>query len=110
MLREGEVAHHRARHLIGVGGEVCRIEVVGCTSALQLESLFLAQGSGVLQGGICVPVAVNVLRCPLGYARVALVLTCVGNGAIRSSISCAERDIAVRAVVLIGVIPIDAMR
>ena len=49
MLREGEIAHHRARHLIGVGGEVCRIEVVGCTSALQLESLFLAQWRRVLQ-------------------------------------------------------------
>ena len=110
MLREGEIAHHREHHLVGVGGEVCRVEIVGCTSALQLEGLLLAQRRRVLQRGICVPVAVNVLRCPLGYARVALVLTCVGNGAIRSSISCAERDIAVRAVVLIGVIPIDAMR
>ena len=110
MLREGEVAHHGARHLIGVGGEVCRVEIVGRTRALQLESLLLAQGSGVLQGSIGVPVAVNVLRCPLGGARVALVLTCVGNGAIRASVSRAERDIAVRAVVLIGVIPIDAVR
>ena len=110
MLREGEVAHHGARHLIGVGGEVCRVEIVGRTRALQLESLLLAQGSGILQGGVGIPVSINVLRCPLGDARVALVLTCVGNGAIRASESRAERDIAVRTVVLIGVIPIDAVR